>query len=70
MAHKQAAALRPGDWIVHDDGDHQVVALAGTSVRLRSSGGAESETDAAAQSPASVVSFGVFDAHAEAERWL
>ncbi|MFE4917071.1 Mu transposase C-terminal domain-containing protein [Streptomyces sp. NPDC056652] len=32
----------------------------------------ESETDTAAeaQPPASVVSFGVFDAHAEAERWL
>ncbi|MEV7193348.1 Mu transposase C-terminal domain-containing protein [Streptomyces sp. NPDC093510] len=42
MARKQAAVLRPGDWIVYDDGDYQVVALAGTSVRLRSSGGAES----------------------------
>ncbi|WP_338059536.1 Mu transposase C-terminal domain-containing protein [Streptomyces deccanensis] len=34
--------LRPGDWVTYDDGDHQVVALAGTSVRLRSATGAES----------------------------
>ncbi len=33
---------RPGDWVTYDDGDHQVVALAGTSVRLRSVTGAES----------------------------
>ncbi|GGX17791.1 transposase [Streptomyces noursei] len=33
--------LRPGDWVTYDDGDHQVVALSGTSVRLRSQEGAE-----------------------------
>jgi putative transposase len=35
-----AAVLRPGDWITYDGGDHQVVALAKTSVRLRSADGA------------------------------
>ncbi len=35
------AVLRPGDWVHYDSGEHQVVALAGTSVRLRSAGGAE-----------------------------
>jgi putative transposase len=34
--------LRPGDWVCFDGAVHQVVALAGTSVRLRSSSGAES----------------------------
>jgi putative transposase len=34
--------LRPGDWVTYDGGDHQVVALAGTSVRLRSQSGADS----------------------------
>jgi transposase InsO family protein len=34
--------LRPGDWVQFDGGDHQVVALAGVSVRLRSAAGAES----------------------------
>ncbi|MEV7708279.1 Mu transposase C-terminal domain-containing protein [Streptomyces sp. NPDC088270] len=34
--------LRPGDWVTYDRGDHQVVALAGTSVRLRSVAGSES----------------------------
>ena len=33
--------LRPGDWVHFDGADHQVVALAGTSVRLRSDAGAE-----------------------------
>ncbi|AJT62578.1 hypothetical protein T261_0889 [Streptomyces lydicus] len=33
------AVLRVGDWVTFDDGHHQVVALAGTAVRLRSSGG-------------------------------
>ena len=33
--------LRPGDWVRFDGGEHQVVALAGTSVRLRSAIGAE-----------------------------
>ncbi len=35
----RAAALRPGDWVQFDDGEHQVLALVGTSVRLRSSAG-------------------------------
>jgi hypothetical protein len=35
------AVLRPGDQVIFDGGEHQVVALAGTSVRLRSAGGAE-----------------------------
>ena len=34
--------LRPGDWVQYGGGEHQVVALAGTSVRLRSGAGAES----------------------------
>jgi hypothetical protein len=38
----QVAALRPGDWVRYDGGEHQVLALAGTSVRLRSAAGAES----------------------------
>ena len=36
MTLTRAAVLRPGDWVRFDGGDHQVVALAGTSVRLRS----------------------------------
>ena len=35
------SVLRPGDWVHFDGGEHQVVALAGTSVRLRSADGAE-----------------------------
>jgi putative transposase len=35
------AVLRPGDWVHYAGGEHQVVALAGTSVRLRSAAGAE-----------------------------
>ncbi|MFF6785841.1 hypothetical protein [Streptomyces sp. NPDC012510] len=42
MAAERGAVLRPGDWITYGDGDHQVVALAGTAVRLRSQSGAES----------------------------
>jgi hypothetical protein len=38
---RRAAALRPGDWVQFDDGEHQVLALAGTSVRLRSSMGVD-----------------------------
>ena len=38
----RAAVLRPGDWVRYDGADHQVIALAGTSVRLRSDVGAES----------------------------
>jgi hypothetical protein len=37
----RTAVLRPGDWVRFDDGEHQVVALAGTAVRLRSHDGAE-----------------------------
>jgi putative transposase len=33
--------LRPGDWVHYDGGEHQVLALAGVSVRLRSAAGAE-----------------------------
>jgi hypothetical protein len=36
------SVLRPGDWVTFDGGEHQVVALAGTAVRCRSAGGAES----------------------------
>ena len=42
MTLTQAAVLRPGDWVRYDGGEHQVIALAGTSVRLRSDNGAES----------------------------
>ena len=38
---RRAAALRPGEWVQFDDGEHQVLALAGTSVRLRSSMGVD-----------------------------
>jgi len=34
--------LRPGDWVHFDGGEHQVVAVAGTSVRLRAPVGTES----------------------------
>ncbi|MCO6004925.1 integrase [Actinoallomurus purpureus] len=34
--------LRPGDWVQFDGGEHQVVGLAGMSVRLRSAAGGES----------------------------
>jgi putative transposase len=37
----RVAVLRPGDWVSFDGGEHQVVALTGTSVRLRSSDGLE-----------------------------
>ncbi|NVI89855.1 Mu transposase C-terminal domain-containing protein [Actinomadura sp. BRA 177] len=33
--------LRVGDWVQYDDGEHQVVALAGTSVRLKAAAGSE-----------------------------
>ncbi|MGW1564660.1 hypothetical protein ACWCQ1_50885 [Streptomyces sp. NPDC002144] len=36
------SVLRPGDWLTFDGGEHQVVALTGTAVRLRSAAGAES----------------------------
>jgi putative transposase len=35
------AVLRPGDWVSFKDGDHQVLAFAGTSVRLRAQDGSE-----------------------------
>jgi putative transposase len=38
----RSAVLRPGDLVRYDGADHQVVALAGTSVRLRSDDGADS----------------------------
>lgn len=38
----QVAVLRPGDLVRYDGGEHQVLALSGTSVRLRSQAGAES----------------------------
>jgi transposase InsO family protein len=37
-----AGVLRPGDWVSYDGADHLVVALAGTSVRLRAEHGGES----------------------------
>ena len=42
MTPTRAAVLRPGDLVRYDGADHQVVALAGTSVRLRSDDGADS----------------------------
>ncbi|MFD7814096.1 integrase [Streptomyces sp. NPDC059785] len=42
MTAEHRAVLRPGDWITYGDEDHQVVALAGTAVRLRSQSGTES----------------------------
>lgn len=41
MTLARAAVLRPGDWVQYDGGEHQVIALAGTTVRLRSADGAE-----------------------------
>jgi putative transposase len=37
----RAGVLRPGDWVHYDGCEHLVVALAGSSVRLRSRGGDE-----------------------------
>jgi hypothetical protein len=42
MTLTRAAVLRPGDWVRYDGADHHVIALAGTSVRLRSDVGPES----------------------------
>ncbi|MFH8562519.1 hypothetical protein [Streptomyces sp. NPDC017988] len=42
MTAGRGSVLRPGDWLTFDGGEHQVVALAGTAVRLRSAAGAES----------------------------
>ena len=41
MTTPRSAALCPGDWVSFDGEDHQVVGLAGVSVRLRSTSGAE-----------------------------
>lgn len=41
MPQGDAFVLRPGDRVSFDDGDHQVVALSRTSVRLRPADGAE-----------------------------
>jgi putative transposase len=35
------AVLRPGDWVSFEGGDHQVLAFAGTLVRLRAQDGSE-----------------------------
>jgi putative transposase len=42
MTLSTVAVLRPGDWVLYDGSEHQVLALAGTSVRLRSDNGSES----------------------------
>jgi hypothetical protein len=41
-AGRLTAVLRPGDWVHYDGSEHQVLALAGTSVRLRTVDGAKS----------------------------
>lgn len=41
MSAARPAVLRPGEWVEYDGGEHQVLALAGTSVRLRSRDGAD-----------------------------
>ncbi|BCI90631.1 transposase [Mycobacterium kansasii] len=41
MSMGRVAVLRPGDWVEYDGSEHQVIALAGTTVRLRSHEGAE-----------------------------
>jgi putative transposase len=42
MGSPRLTVLRPGDWVHFDGGEHQVVAVAGTSVRLRAPVGTES----------------------------
>lgn len=42
MAAERTSVLCPGDWVTFDGDEHQVVGLAGTSVRLRCQTGAES----------------------------
>lgn len=81
----ERAVLRPGDWVCFDGSEHQVVGLAGTSVRLRSEAGeqvvlaghlmaaADFAVIGAGAAPA-VEPFGLLDAMpaevlAEAERW-
>jgi putative transposase len=41
MTVTRATVLRPGDWVTFDGGEYQVLALTGTSVRLRSTDGRE-----------------------------
>jgi putative transposase len=41
MTLARVGVLRPGDWVIFDGGEHQVVALAGASLRLRSTDGTE-----------------------------
>jgi hypothetical protein len=41
-AGRLTAVLRPGDWVHYDGSEHQVLALAGTSVRRRTVDGAKS----------------------------
>jgi hypothetical protein len=41
MGRLTRTVLRPGDWVRFDGGEHQVVAVAGTAVRLRSTTGVE-----------------------------
>ena len=41
MTAGMAAVLQPGDRVRYDGADHVVIALAGTSVRLRSDDGTE-----------------------------
>jgi Mu transposase, C-terminal len=42
MGSSPLTVLRPGDWVHFDGGEHQVVAVVGTSVRLRAPVGTES----------------------------
>ena len=42
MGSPPLTVLRPGDWVHFDGGEHQVVAVVGTSVRLRAPEGTES----------------------------
>jgi transposase InsO family protein len=42
MDASRPAVLRPGDWVSYDGRDHEVVALTGTTVRLRSNESVES----------------------------
>jgi hypothetical protein len=42
MTLSTVAVLRPGDWVLYDGSEHQVLALAGTSVRLQTVDGADS----------------------------
>ncbi|HYS35914.1 MAG TPA: Mu transposase C-terminal domain-containing protein [Pseudonocardiaceae bacterium] len=42
MGSPPLVVLRPGDWVHFDGGEHQVVAVVGTSVRLRAPAGTES----------------------------